>query len=104
MLLGKRTDRLVGAWIIDADGHDLEALWAIVLVQSLDRWHLDDARLAPRGPHAEQHDRAPVVGHAALLGRSLIDSRGLELRGFGADGHEEHLVADESDRDEQDSA
>ena len=53
---------LLGAGVVDAHRHDLEAPAARTLVQRLDARHLDAARHAPRRPDVEQHDLALVVG------------------------------------------
>ncbi len=92
ILLHEIANRLLGAGIVDAHGHDGEAPGTEVAVQRLDARHLAAAGEAPRGPQVEQHDLAAIRLQRARAGCRIERARG-ERRRDGADVHRRQLAA-----------
>src|SRR5207249_1411118 len=58
--------------VVDAHGDDLEILTRELLVEPLQRRHLDPARRAPRGPDVEQDDSPTVAGERRWLSGAQV--------------------------------
>src|SRR2546427_535771 len=78
--------------VVDAHGDDREILTRKLLVEPLQRRHLDAARRAPRGPDVEQDDPPAVGGERRRLSGAQV--HGTELRRPRPDADEVDLGPD----------
>src|SRR2546423_505298 len=91
ILPGKGGDVCLGAGVVDANRHDLQALRSVIFVQRLDARHLHAARQAPRRPDVDHEDLAAIIGEGPLAGHR-VEGVGGELWRFATELDRKELV------------